>query len=581
VENANDLNKVALSLQEILINYQYIRQYILIFLYLQLDLQKLDMLYINIDEGLAVIAQGYFAKDPTKQEAPANKASDLNTAAGWLLNRNIEELPEQIKSAAIQFRSALNNGQIKTIQFWYVHNLPESQNVREELKTVKNNAHSSLKQLLETEQLISDININVSAIEVGRNQIEKWYRLLSNLILVEADFCIDILGGYSIDGDDWSAFVTAIPATWLYDQFTCFKEDLFSANIRGYLGSRKSDSNINNGIKMTAENEPKHFWAYNNGLTILTYDFNFDESDKKLSITGISIVNGAQTTGAIGSLQDAPSSTAMVPARFIKCTNKNVIDNIIQFNNSQNQVEAPDFRSKDKIQQRLRKEFQSIPSVTYLGGRRGGSEDRIKRPANLLPSDTAGQALAAFHGDVLIAYNEKSKIWVLDNYYAKYFSDRTTAKHIMFVYSLLRAVQDRKQELMNLSNNQDLTEKQEKSLEFFRNRGSTFLLVSAISCSLEIIIEKPIHDKFLLTFKENISLQDCLTEWKPIVNSVSSFSEKLVQGLQNGLNNPDRVKTAISDFTSMIESFVALNEGTSNTYSNFANRIISQTSTTN
>jgi hypothetical protein len=29
-----------------------------------------------------------------------------------------------------------------------------------------------------------------------------------------------------------------------------------------YLGSRESDSNINNGIKMTADEEPKNFYVY-------------------------------------------------------------------------------------------------------------------------------------------------------------------------------------------------------------------------------------------------------------------------------------------------------------------------------
>ena len=42
------------------------------------DDKKCDLVYINVDEGSAVIAQGYFSNDPSKKEAPANKASDLN-----------------------------------------------------------------------------------------------------------------------------------------------------------------------------------------------------------------------------------------------------------------------------------------------------------------------------------------------------------------------------------------------------------------------------------------------------------------------------------------------------------------------
>ena len=78
---------------------------------------------------------------------------------------------------------------------------------------------------------------------------------------------------------------------------------LFSANVRDYLGSKSSDSNINNGIKKTAEREPENFWAYNNGLTILVKFLSEyrrkQRMDFKFSFRGMSMVNGAQTTGAI------------------------------------------------------------------------------------------------------------------------------------------------------------------------------------------------------------------------------------------------------------------------------------------
>jgi hypothetical protein len=527
------------------------------------DDKKCDLVYINVDEGAAIIAQAYFSPDFSKKEAPAQKASDLNTAAAWLLSRDISDLPDRIKPAATQLRNALNSGQITTIELWYVHNLPESKNVSNELKTVQGSASNSLRQILDKTVLPP----NVVTLEVGSQQLENWYKALTTPILVLNHFDVDVSGGYSISSDDWSAFVTAIPAIWLHQIFNIYKSDLFSANIRGYLGSRKVDANINNGIKTTASDDANQFWVYNNGLTILTNSFYYDEPEQKLLVKGISIVNGAQTTGAIGSLKHPPDSKAMVPARFVQCSNKEIITRIIQFNNSQNQVEAPDFRSGDDIQKRLRAEFSSIPSVTYSGGRRGGYEDRMKRPANLLPSDTAGQALASFHGEVIVAYNEKSQIWVSDSLYSRFFSSRTTARHIVFAYSLLRAVEERKKQLIN---DKDLTSQQAKILSFFRNRGATFLLASAISASLEIILGKPVHDKFSLFFKENLSPQDAMEAWKPIVNVSNAFSQRLLMGLEGGLNNEDRVKRAISDFTSFME---ATSEVNISIYSDFSSKV--------
>jgi hypothetical protein len=529
------------------------------------DDKKCDLVYVDIDQGSAVIAQAYFSSDPSKKEAPAHKASDLNTAVGWLLSRELSDLPERIKPAATQLRDALQNGQIKTIQFWYVHNLPESQNVKNELETVKGNAYSSLKQLLDSTISLPD----VVSLEVGKNKLDDWYKALTTPILVVDTFDVEVIGGYIISSpsNDWSAFVTAIPAQWIYQMFNRHKSDLFSANIRGYLGSRKVDANINNGIKTTASSDANHFWVYNNGLTILTTSFNYDESNNKLSVQGVSIVNGAQTTGAIGSLTVPPGSDAMVPARFVQCQGRDIITRIIQFNNSQNQVEAPDFRSGDDVQNRLREEFEQIPAVTYSGGRRGGHEDRMKRPANLLPSDTAGQALATFHGDVLVAYNRKSQIWASDSLYSRFFSNRTTARHIVFVYSLLRAVEERKKQL---GSNENLTGQQDKTLSFLRNRGATFLLASAIAASLEIILNKPVPDKFSLAFRENLSPQDAMKLWEPIVNISSAFSGRLMSGLEGGLNNMERVKRAISEFTSFME---ATSTSNSSIYLDFSSKV--------
>src|SRR5690606_20417067 len=150
--------------------------------------------------------------------------------------------------------------------------------------------------------------------------------------------------------------------------------DLFSANVRDYLGARHSDANINHGIRQTAESSPENFWAFNNGLTVLVNDYESipPESPRLLRVRGLSIVNGAQTTGAIGTLRVAPSQAALVPVRFVKTSDADIVQDIVQYNNSQNKVTASDFRSTDRIQKRLREEMTQIPFAEYQGGRRGG-----------------------------------------------------------------------------------------------------------------------------------------------------------------------------------------------------------------
>ena len=48
------------------------------------DDKKCDLIFIDRDEGIAVVAQCY-RSSKERRSAPANKAADLNTAIGWLL----------------------------------------------------------------------------------------------------------------------------------------------------------------------------------------------------------------------------------------------------------------------------------------------------------------------------------------------------------------------------------------------------------------------------------------------------------------------------------------------------------------
>jgi hypothetical protein len=121
--------------------------------------------------------------------------------------------------------------------------------------------------------------------------------------------------------------------------------------------------------------------------------------------------------------------------------------------NVQDEIQAADFRSTDAIQERLRTEFDAIPDAEYEGGRRGGASDAIKRTKFTLPSYTVGQSLAAFHGDPVTAYDKKSELWTNERNYRQIFTDRTTARHIVFCYSLLAAVNDRKLELSQKQKN--------------------------------------------------------------------------------------------------------------------------------
>lgn len=527
------------------------------------DDKKCDLIFIDREEGIAVVAQCY-TSEKDKRSAPANKASDLNTAVAWLLQRDIERLPERLQSAASEMRAAIREGAIQRFEAWYVHNLPESANVADELATVE----ATAKNLIDT--LEPKSRVAVSASEIGRSVLESWYAETLSPILVNDELKIDVDSGFKISTRAWQAYVTAVPAKVLHRLYQKHKTRLFSANVRDYLGSRKSDANINNGIKKTAQSNPEDFWVYNNGITVLTHHFEeiVIRGRKQLHVRGVSIVNGAQTTGALGSLAKAPDANAFVPARFVQTNDPDLVYNIIQFNNSQNKVTASDFRSTDRIQKRLRDEVSAIPNAKYEGGRRGGHRDIIERNKNLMPSYTVGQALAAFHQDPLTAYNQKSDIWVSDKTYARFFNDDTTGPHLVFCYSLLRAVEESKRRLIAESKKNDggMTAQDTQLLSYYRHRGSTYLFVSAIASCMETFTGKRIPVPARLSFGPKASPKQGTQHWAELIHLVSPFCQQLTDALSDGLKSNDRAQRAITTFRSLVQATSGAN---ANAYKRF------------
>ncbi len=508
------------------------------------DDKKTDLLYINTDLNEAVIAQGFFAQKD-RAEAPANKASDLNTSVSWLLTRDIDDLPDRIKSASIELRNAIADNEIKRITLWYSHNLPESQNVRDELLSAERTLSSILNDHYPEKE------IETHSLEVGLESIEDWYLGLTIPIMMTETITLENCFGFNSTGDSWVSFTTSFPATILYDLYNEHGTTLFSANVRDYLGSRRSDSNINNGIKTSAVNEPNNFFIFNNGITALVNEFEDNEDNKILSIKGLSIVNGAQTTGAIASLENSPTDNMLVPIRLIKCEDPKTVESVVRYNNSQNKITAPDFRSNDQYQKRLTTEFSELGNIEY-SSRRGGSADIISRNPNLLPSITAGQVLAAFHNAPSVAYNEKSKIWSSDRLYSKFFHDQTTAKHIFLCYSLIKSIEDLK--LYLIDNADKLIDEQENTLQFLRSRGSIILLATSISDCMENILNKKIPNKFAITFCDNLTLDEAKNEWSTVINIASSFVEHLNQGLKDGIKNKEKISAARITFTQLMSA---------------------------
>lgn len=104
--------------------------------------------------------------------------------------------------------------------------------------------------------------------------------------------------------------------------------DLFSLNVREYVSLKRVDSQIRD----TIEKDPNRFFIYNNGLTIVGKNIDFNIDGKTLKIDDMCILNGAQTVSIIGETDDQEDlSKVFVLAKVIDISNFNRMDDVEEF----------------------------------------------------------------------------------------------------------------------------------------------------------------------------------------------------------------------------------------------------------
>lgn len=442
--------------------------------------KKVDICFIDEVDGRAIIVQGYFSKVWGKAAAPANKASDLNAGMAWLLSASEDRIPKNLKTKAVELRRALYNNSIKRIELLYIHNCYESQNAEDELKAVAEATRDIVKSLIKDK----DVELTISYRELGLDGIEELYKSRESDILIDDWITVPVSGFLEESGDDWKAILITVSGDWLRDLFKEYGEPLFSANYRDYLGYVKRSGNINYQMSQTADSEPINFWVYNNGITALTHELRVQPS---IQIRGISIINGAQTTGA---LANSSSSSAKVLMRIVECQSKVVIDKIIQYNNTQNEIKPADRRSNDMIQRRLRSEFSQY-NISYIHRR---STARTTR--NSLSAAAVAPAICAFHGDPQTSYRNAKEIFNDDAIYTRVFPNQISVEHVFMLKSLSTAIDLVKADLKRKVSEAIATEMEEQQYEVLKYSASKHFIFFIVGVLAEEIMGRRVSDLF-------------------------------------------------------------------------------------
>ena len=440
--------------------------------------RKIDFFYLNSETRRAIVAQGYVGENWGRPAAPANKASDLNTAASWLLDRPIDEIPDEaVRKAAEELRDGLNSGEIETIEFMYVHNLPESVNVEEELRTL----NSSVTQRIKDDPTWSQYDILVRSSEHGINTISVLQEQLESTIRIDEEVILtSSTTPQKLHSGNWRATTATISGDQFSDLVAKYGAELYSSNVRDYLGSRDTARNINKQIERTAREHPENFWVFNNGVTIITHEFSIEQVLVKCR--GLSVVNGAQTIGSLGAIVGADLAAVSVPTRIVEPVQPGLAIDIIRFNNTQNPIKAWELRSIDPVQSRLLDDFENELDLRYEL-RRGIS----RRSIDDIHFEKLAPWISAFYGDPQTPHRNRRELYENDARYAGLFDAKSNVRNLAFIYRIGEAVGAGKDRLKSRIDAGIASDQEESLYGYFQYGAFQYVAIFLVSETLAAI----------------------------------------------------------------------------------------------
>lgn len=506
--------------------------------------KKVD--FCHIDAGRALVVQGYHAQQWGKTQAPANKAEELELAMSWLLHSGSGNMPDVVRSKAEDLQNSIRNGDIARVDLCYVHNCHESDAVRDSLNKVEEAVKRGIKL---GRHPIRDVSVHGH--EIGLETVRKLLAERDAPFLVGEKIKIPNIGTGIIEERNgeagWRALVMSVPADWVRKQFKQWGSHLFASNVRDYLGASGAKMDINSKIKQTAASDPRNFWAFNNGITALTRKI-IDDNGEEVVIEGISVVNGAQTTGALGGMSekdlfcDADPASARVLLRVIETgaasKDDSLIKSITRYNNTQNRLYPEDLRSKDPTQIALHEEFEK--AKVFYAHRRG--ELRWRAGATI-QSNVVARLLCAFHGDPETALRSYRRIFDEEEQYKNVFPQGLKAAHVFLLDTLAEAYDEMKGGLGRRAIKGEATQMEKERLKFlaYSSAAKHFFFFIVGECSEEILGCR-ITDKHKWGVR-NVSPQDrtkYVRAWTPVVKAILTRLPRLVQrvGESEGFSNP-------------------------------------------
>lgn len=207
---------------------------------------------------------------------------------------------------------------------------------------------------------------------------------------------------------------------------------LFDLNVRHTLGINKVRKSLDSAL--TDTQNASEFIAYHNGITAVCDDFSINENN--LTVTGLSIVNGAQSVVAIHANRDKLASGIKILFKLVKADiNSELSRNIAIRSNTQNPVTSRNLRALDPVQERL---VRDVGTLGYVYNTR--PESATLTNSKIIQNDDVAQLLCSIYSrNPALAI--KRQLLFESPLYHHIFPEDLPAERVVFAHIVRRAVE--------------------------------------------------------------------------------------------------------------------------------------------
>jgi hypothetical protein len=217
---------------------------------------------------------------------------------------------------------------------------------------------------------------------------------------------------------------------------------LFRKNVRQSLGP---NNRVNRALRGTINGDRvNEFFFYHNGITAICDEAKVNADRTRLSVRGLSVVNGCQSLSTIYSVsarvRSDEANGASILFRFYEIPERPLADRISINTNSQSAVKPRDLRSNDKVLVGLRKSFETQYPDGYFMTKRGDTRPADRDARKTVDAAVLAKMIMAWHCQrPNIAYNERK---LFDEYYKTLFRTGYDPASVLALQTWLNAIDE-------------------------------------------------------------------------------------------------------------------------------------------